>query len=510
MQSRLGNLSLFFVLLGIFACGSESGALSEPAGSVTEVGNQEEEESTELEETEESPGDEFIRRALEPWKGDLDQMVERRVVRALIAYNRTSYYLDRAQQRGLSYEALREFAKQVNKDFKTGSFKVQIAYLPVPRDRMIPYLIEGRGDLAVGNLTITPERLELVDFSDPVYPGVKEVVVAHSSVQGLNTLEDLSGREVYVRRSSSYYQSLQDLSRELKEAGRPEVTILQADENLETEDILEMVDAGMVKITVADDHLASFWEQLFDEIRVRRSLVLRSGAAIGWAFRKGSPILQKNLNTFVKTHKKGTLLGNILFNRYLKDAKRVKKVLTPDKVDSLSKMADLFKKYGEQYSFDWLLLAAQGYQESKLKQDTRSRAGAVGVMQIKPSTAADPNVNIQQVDKLENNIHAGTKYLRFLADRYFSDEDLDDVTRHLFALAAYNAGPRRVVAARKQAPGMGLDPNKWFQNVEVLVAKRVGRQPVDYVSHIYKYYLAYQLITAQRDAKSKVIEDMSQ
>jgi membrane-bound lytic murein transglycosylase MltF len=504
------------LLLGAVACagppevGGQEAAESQADQEKIEAGNVgvdiSASESVEGEEAD--PEDEFLTKAIEPWKGDLEEMVERRLIRALVAYNRTNYYLDGVDQKGIAYEALREYADKLNKDFKLRSFKIQVAYLPVARDRLIPYLQEGRGDIALGSLTITPERQKLVDFSDPIYPGVKEVIVTHKSVQDLNSLDDLSGREVYVRESSSFYQSLLKLNRSLQEAGQPEIVLTKADENLETEDILEMVDAGLVEITVADDYLVGLWEKFFADIKVHPSLVLRSGASIGWAFRKDSPQLKKSVNAFVRKHKKGTLLGNILINRYLRDVKRLENILTPDKISRFSEMADLFKMYGEKYRFEWLLLAAQGYQESRLDQSTRSRAGALGVMQILPSTAGDPNVNIGQIDQLENNIHAGTKYLRFLADRYFNDPDLDGVAQHLFTLAAYNAGPRRIVAARKRASAMGLDPNKWFGNVEIPVAKSVGRQPVDYVAHIYKYYLSYRLLTTQREAKASVKQEI--
>jgi membrane-bound lytic murein transglycosylase MltF len=292
------------------------------------------------------------------------------------------------------------------------------------------------------------------------------------------------------------------------EAGKERIEILKADENLETDDILEMVDAGLAQITVADRHLLDFWRKIFKNLKDYESLVLRSGGEIGWAFRKDSPLLKETVNQFAKGHKRGTLVGNILINRYLGNTKHVENALAAHKVAELSKLQDLFRKYGNDYGFDWLLLAAQGYQESRLNQRLRSRRGAVGVMQILPSTASDPNVNIPNIDRVENNIHAGAKYLRFLADRYFSDGEPDPVNRHLFALAAYNAGPRRIVSARKQSTQHGLDPNSWFQNVEIMVARLVGRQPVDYVSNIYQYYISYRILLEQDDTKRLLRQKM--
>jgi membrane-bound lytic murein transglycosylase MltF len=165
-------------------------------------------------------------------------------------------------------------------------------------------------------------------------------------------------------------------------------------------------------------------------------------------------------------------------------------------------MAGIFRNYGDRYDFDWLMLAAQGYQESGLRQDRRSPAGAVGVMQIKPSTAADPNIGIDDVSTVDNNIHAGTKYMRFLADRYFDDDGINDLNQWLLSLAAYNAGPAKVARMRREAAENGYDPNYWFDNVEIIAARRIGKETVTYVSNIFKYYVGYQIISERSDMRA--------
>ena len=158
-----------------------------------------------------------------------------------------------------------------------------------------------------------------------------------------------------------------------------------------------------------------------------------------------------------------------------------------------NELTTLFKKYATKYDFDWLLLVAQGYQESGLDQSIRSPVGAIGVMQVMPSTAKDRSVAIRDIHLTEPNIHAGVKYLRFLVNEFFDEPAIDRVNRHLFAFAAYNAGPNRIARLRKVAAAQGLDPDKWFNNVELVVAQEVGREPVQYVSNIFKYYVAYKL-----------------
>jgi len=436
------------------------------------------------------------------WHGDLDGMVKRKLIRAAVTFSLTNYFLDGAQQRGLSYEALQLFEKEVNKEFPTGRIKVDVVFVPVARDRLLPALESGHADLALANLTITPERQKLVDFSTPVFTGVSEVVVTGPGSEPVEKLENLSGREVVVRASSSYHESLRSLNKKFGQQGIAPVKLTLAAEHLEVEDLLEMVNAGHIPMTVVDSYLADFWSQVFSDISVRYDVAVAEGGEIAWAFRKDSPDLKRFVDGFIRNqHKKGTLLGNVLFQRYLRNTSWAEKSLSKEGRERFERMVGLFKKYGNKYKIDWPFLGALAYQESRLDQSLRSRRGAVGVMQILPSTARDPNVGIPDIESLEKNIHAGTKYLAFLRDRYFSGEEIDGLNQELFSLAAYNAGPRRVAQLRSGASEMGLDPDLWFHNVEVVAAKRIGRETVQYVANIYKYYIAYSRILAEREKK---------
>ena len=436
--------------------------------------------------------------ANEKFLGDYDKMVKERIIRALVPYSKTFYFLDGATARGISHDNLREFEKGINKKLKSKHLKVHVVITPTARDRLLDDLEAGLGDLAVGNLTITPERLKRVDFSDPMMKNIDEVVVTSEKGPKLKHLDDLAGREIHVRKSSSYYESLLALNSKLKKDGKKEIRIIPADENLEDEDLLEMVNAGLVPMVVMDNHKAAFWKKIFTHIKVQNQIKVNSGGKIAWAMRKNSPKLKGMVNAFVKRNKKGTLMGNMLFKRYLQNTEYIKKALDPKELAKFNRTISLFKKYGKQYDFDWLMLGALAYQESTIDQSKRSHAGAVGAMQILPTTAKDKNVNIPNIEKIEPNIHAGTKYLRFMVDRYFADEKMDELNKGLFAFAAYNAGPAKVAKLRKEAADMGLDPNVWFRNVEVVAAKRIGRETVQYVSNIYKYYVAYKLIAEMK------------
>jgi membrane-bound lytic murein transglycosylase MltF len=443
------------------------------------------------------PPDQLVK----PWKGDFDGMTERRIVRALVVHSRMLYFLDGAEQHGVTYDTLKEFEDVINKQLATKALKVHVAFIPVTRDQLQSALLEGRGDIAAGNLTATT-RIESVEFSDPFLTGIRELVVTGASAEPITSLDDLGGKEVHVRKSSGYYQGLAHLNEQFKAAGKPLIKVTPVDEVLEDEDILEMMNAGLIGITIVKSHIAEFWAKVFDKIKVHNDLAINTGGDIAWAFRKDSPKLAAVINAFVKDHKMGTSFGNQMLNRYLKNVDYVKNPTTEEEMKKFHALVALFQRYGKEYEFDYLMLTAQAFQESRLDQSVHSPAGAVGVMQIKPSTAADPMVGIKDVEtSVDNNVHAGVKYLRFVVNDYFKDAKMDSTNKLLFAFASYNAGPNRIAKLRKQAEAQGLDPNVWFRNVEYVAAKDIGQETVQYVSNIYKYYVAYRQVVALRQKK---------
>lgn len=437
------------------------------------------------------------------WIGDFDGMVERRKIRVLVVYSKLGFFFDKGRTRGATYDLFMEFEKYINQKQKTGIRKIKLVFLPVPRDYLVPWLIEGRGDIAAANLTITDERKKIVDFSDPLLKNVKEILVTGPAAPSIENLNSLSGKEIHLRRSSSYYEHLKRLNKSFKKQGKSPVKLVAASEYMEDSDLLEMVNAGLIPMIIVDDHKARFWAEIFDKIKLYPDIFVNSGGQIAWAFRKNSPQLQKVVNEFVKGHKKGTLMGNIILKRYFKENKWARNSLSPEELKKFQNVTKVFKKYSGQYDFDYLMVGALAYQESQLDQSKRSHTGAIGIMQVLPSTAADKNVNIAGIEKLESNIHAGVKYLRFIRDRYFNDPAIDPLNQNLLAFASYNAGPAKIASLRKEAEQMGLDPNVWFGNVEVVAAKKIGRETVQYVSNIYKYFLAYKLVRIKIEVKQR-------
>jgi len=437
------------------------------------------------------------------WTGDFDGMAKRRVIRALVPYSKTFYFVDRAVQRGLSYDVTRLLEADINKKLKTGHVRIHVLCIPVTRGEMIPALLEGRGDIAMGNLTVTPERQKQVDFTYPTARNVVEILVTGPGAQPVVSVEDLSGKEVYLRKSSSYYQSIEALNAEFAKSKKAPVKVRLAPENLEDEDVLEMVNAGLVKMTVVEDYLADFWKKIFTNLTRQPGVKVRTGGEIAWMIRKESPRLKEELDAFLQRFEKSGQRSDILA-RYLKNTKWAKGATSAEDLKRFEETVALFRKYADQYDWDYLLLMAQGYQESELKQSARSPVGAIGVMQVMPATGKDMKVG--DINEIEPNIHAGVKFVRAMMNEYYANEPMDRLNKGLFTFAAYNAGPGRVRGLRKTAAERGLNPNVWFNNVELIAAEKIGRETPTYVSNIYKYYLAYQMIEEERLEREKAKE----
>lgn len=442
-----------------------------------------------------------------PWQGDLPGMLDRRVIRVLTTYSKTFFFIDKGTQRGATHDIFIEYERNLNqqlmkeKKLKHRHLKVRIVFVPVARDQLFSALVAGKGDIVAANLTVTEDRQQQADFTIPLYSNVQELLLSGPGSPEVANLEQLSGKEVFVRQSSSYYQSLVALNAHFAKESRPPVIIEAAPESLEDEDLIEMLSAGLIPLTVVDRHKALFWKQVFPKIEVHQDIVLRKDASIGWAVRKNSPQLLASLNRFVKANGQGSKLGNTILLRYLKNAKYVKNAAAQKERRKFLAMVDIFRKYGARYDVDWLLMAAQGYQESRLNQSVRSHVGAIGVMQVMPRTGKE--LKVGDISKLDPNIHAGVKYMRWMIDHYYGDEPMTRLDKALFSFASYNAGPARITRLRTETSKRGFNPDIWFGNVEYLAAEKIGSETVTYVSNIYKYYIAYRLIVDEMARKQK-------
>ena len=317
----------------------------------------------------------------------------------------------------------------------------------------------------------------------------------------MTKIEQLSGKEIWLRASSSYFESIQALNKKLNKKGLPPIVVHFIEETLQDYELVGMLNNGYVKAIVLDSHKAKLWMSFMDDIRSHTKIPIRKGGEIAWAMRHDSPELMKVVNKFVRTAKSGTLLGNVIYGKYIDNTNWLNKALNPKKIAQLEKLSSLFTKYGEKYDFDYLLIAAVAYQESGFDNNLVSSRGAVGIMQILPSTASDPNVNIKNVRNLENNVHAGVKYLAFLRRYYFSDNAISKENKLYLTLAAYNAGPGNIERMRKRAAQQGYDPNVWFNNVEVVTRRSLG-ETGRYVTNVNRYYVIYKQLESLDLAKT--------
>ena len=431
---------------------------------------------------------------------DFDTMLKRRAIRVGVTFSRTHYFIDKGAQRGIAYESLTLFEKELNDQYKTGNLKVHVVFVPLPRDQLFPALIDGKIDAVAAMLTVTPERSQVVAFSAPTRVNVNEVVVTGPGAPPIKTIDDLSGQSVFVRKTSSYYASLVALNEQLKSRGKPPVEITAAPEVFEDDDVLEMTNAGMAPIVVVDDYMADFWSRVFPKLQVHRDVTVRTGGQLAVAVRKENPKLREAISAWIGRHSKGDAFRNVIERKYLQNVNYVKNAASEAEREKFLKTLSFFRKYGDQYKIDAVLMAAQGYQESQLNQDAKSAVGAVGVMQVMPATGKE--LNVGDIRQVEPNVHAGIKYMRFMQDTYFAGDPMDDLNKTLMAFAAYNCGPGRLRQLRREATKRGLNGNVWFGNVERVASERIGRETVQYVSNIYKYYVAYKLMMDQRDRRA--------
>jgi membrane-bound lytic murein transglycosylase MltF len=428
--------------------------------------------------------------------GDLNSMVKRRRIRALVFYSRTGFFYVNGRPQGINYEALRAFEQFVNQKLNTRKQFIQVTFVPIRPDQAETYLTQGVGDLIAYGLVVTPEREKKVAFSIPIATNIKQIVVTGKGFGQATSLQDLSGKKIYINPLSTYYDNLQKVNVLLRKQGKAPILIEKADPNLGDEDLMEMVNAGIIPATVTITERATLWASVLPNITAHPDLVIANQQDLAWAMRKNNPELKALVDEFVRTHGMGTSFGNALMRRYLQNTKWIKNPTTEAEIKKFNDNIAFFKKYSAEYSMDYLLVVAQGYQESMLNQSARN-GGAVGIMQVKPALAAAPPISVPNVSTAQNNIEAGVKMLHSIEEKYFSDPKIDPMNRLLLTFAAYNAGPTRIAALRRQAAARGLDPNVWFGNVELVVAQSVGQVTVQYVSNIYKYYVAYKLVVQQ-------------
>jgi membrane-bound lytic murein transglycosylase MltF len=441
---------------------------------------------------------------------DFDVMLQRRAIKLYLPYSRSLYFIDKGRERGISADVIREFERWVNRKYakQLGKRPITVFAIVATRDKLLADLQAGHADVAVGNIKVLDELLKEIDFAGlDQNITTTEILVTGPASPAIASIDDLSGKTVHLREYSSQYLSLKALNERFRKEGKPEAKAVFVPNALEDEDLLEMLNAGLLQAVITDDWRARMWAQVLPKVTVREDIALRPKTRMGWAIRKTSPKLAAELNEFHAYYAKQGGGIPALQRQYMNSIKALKNATASEDHKRYRALIEVFDKYGKQYNFEPMMLAAQGYQESTLNQDAKSPVGAIGVMQVMPATGAE--LKVGDIHKAEPNIHAGAKYMDQLMTRYFKDANFDEQNRTLFAFASYNAGPGNIARMRKETEKRGLDPNQWFNNVEVVTAEKIGIETTTYVRNIFKYYVAYKLAMQVQESAASAKEQVA-
>ena len=449
--------------------------------------------------------DVLVEAVLAPKKVDLPALISGGTVRFAVAPDPILIAVDGFEAVGAAIAAGRELEKLLGQragtDGESPSVSPVVLPVPIPRALIGEAITEGRADFAT--MPVTPDNRKRVAFTRPIIENVRDLVVLSPEAAGaIETFDDLVLFYVAVPEGTIYEESMVRLNRARREQGKTAIPIRRLDPLLDDYDLMEMAAVGLVPATLMSRHKLEVWSKIHPEAVVRRKMIVRERGAIAFAARPDAPKLLAALDDFAEKVAKGTLLGNIIYKRFFKDADRIENIATSERQERIAAVEPVIRRFSNRYSFDSDLVLAQAYQESRLDPEAVSHMGAQGIMQVLPSTARDRSVAIPDISSVENNVHAGVKYLRYLRNTHFDDDAISALDQTLFAFAAYNAGPGNMAKARRQAKRMGLDPNVWFENVEVAIGRAVSREPVVYVRNIYKYFVAHRLLRAIREERA--------
>ena len=431
-----------------------------------------------------------IERLHQPWSGDLDGIAQRGMVRLLTPLDRTFYYFDGPRDKGLTCELAKKLEESLKNRPGGAGQNIRVVIVPMRRDQLVPALLNGRGDVIAYDSEAPLDVTRRIAYASPLWDNVRELVVTGPNGPAIARLEDLAGKTLYVRNGSEYIASLNRLNESFAVRGLPPVLVFETDPQMEDEELLAMVNAGLIPMTIMDSHKAIIWEQVLTRITVHHRVSITSGKRIAWAVRADNPALRAEVDRFSTLKRAGMPQSNAALVRLLKQENYVTTALTGGEREKFRNMVGVFRQYGERYEVDWLYLLALAYRESTLVQSSRSRTGAVGVMQIKPETAR--YVAVTNITNLNNNVHAGAKYVRYILDKYLNGVEAENTELMMLACLGYRVGPNRMKQLQDIAAAQGLDPNAWYQNVELVVARLHGHAYAQYIRHIHQYYTAYR------------------
>ena len=433
-------------------------------------------------------------KAPEIWSGSYSEMIGRGEIRMAVPYNRTIYINEKGVPRGLSVEVSKGFARWVNTKYagqlKGGS--VSIKLVPTVAPELLNSLSSGRADIAIGD----------IGLYEPI-PNSQQFIVNHASKEGqevlltgpgsppLKKMADLSGQTVYGSRNTNFQKTFSALNKELKRNGKLLINLASPLGDLDDEDLLEMLNSGLISYVTVADWKFKLWQSIYKNITVHADLSVQDSGWVGWVVRSTNRDLNDDLIDFYESDDFVKSLSAFRQDDYKQHLKGLKDPMDKTVWTRFESMRPLFNRFGAQYKLSPLILASLGFQETLLNQSAVSAVGAIGVMQLMPATGM--SLGVGDIHLLEPNLHGGADYMNQLISKYFPDVQFEGNNRSLFAVASYNIGPNNVAKARERAKDIGFDPNRWFGNVEFTATEHMGYEPMIYVRNVYKYYISYSL-----------------
>ena len=418
--------------------------------------------------------------------GDWPEIEKRKTLTMITRNSPDSYFMWRGELMGYEYDLVKRFAMDN---------KLYLDVVVADGQDMIDMLLAGEGDLvASSQAKLESRRARGVEFTRS-YNVVDEVLIGRKGLE-ITAIDQLSGHTIMVEHGSSYLKRLKALQKD----GADFKLLLPADLEIEDEtDIMRLVAEGLVDFTVVDDHLAA--RELLDQPDLVAYFPIASSVGHGWAVRKDNEELLNKLNLYIKKHYRG-LFFNVTWQKYF-DSERGRYLGRDPMLDvgQLSPYDVYVKPTAKANDFDWRMIVAQMYQESRFNPNAKSHVGAMGLMQVLPRTASQ--YDVENLLDPESSIKVGVEYLGWVRERF--PKQVEPAERTFFALAGYNAGHGHVNDARRLAAQKGWDRNRWFGHVEqamLLLSQRKysrkarygyvrGKEPVEYVRQIQRRYLGY-------------------
>lgn len=408
-------------------------------------------------------------------------------LRVLVNQSRNSSGSVKGQSIGVEYHRLRAFEQYLNRNSRDGR-SLRLKIIPKAKDQLLGALQRGEGDLVAPGELLNVRTGHDVSASTAIRREVPLVLVSKQGNRHYRSLEQLAGRSLSLPAGSAVGDALRLINQQLADRKLPPIVVEWVDPSLAVEDVLEMVQAGIFERTAVELPIAERWAKVMPKLRVDKHLILARDGDMKWFVRPDAPMLRASIDRFFSGYQ-SPADQDAAFQRVYRRLYKVHSPLGRTERQRLEKVRPVLQQHAEQQGFDWLMLAALAFKESTLNPSARGASGATGLMQITPAAAR--SVGVSNIQNLDGNVQASSKYLALIRRNFFNSPQLNERERMAFVLAGYNLGPQRVQSLRAEARRRGLNPNQWFFQVERVAMEQMGMGVVSYVNAVNKYYLAY-------------------